>query len=152
MFQIKVLKNLLLVLFLTVGLVVTGCSSDDDENNDVTVAVNGTVIFDEGDDFFGDVDGDFTGNGGSGTRTFMWQNSLSRADYNADITATAEGLFNMTVRDADDNIVLDRSLNGAVEPDSFDGVTSNGTSGIWTVTVTLTNFNGDGSFSLSEGD
>ena len=152
MFQIKVLKNLLLVSFLTVGLVVTGCSSDDDENNDVTVAVNGTVIFDEGDDFFGDVDGDFTGNGGSGTRTFMWQNSLSRADYNADITATAEGLFNMTVRDADDNIVLDRSLNGAVEPDSFDGVTSNGTSGIWTVTVTLTNFNGDGSFSLSEGD
>ena len=151
MFQIKFLKNLFIVLILTAGFVVVGCSSDDDES-DITVTVNGTVVFDDGDDFFGDVDGDFTGNGGSGTRTFLWQNSLNTADYNADITATAEGLFNMVVRDADDNIVLDRSLSGAVEPDSFDGVTSSGTSGIWSVTITLTNFNGDGSFSLSEGD
>tara|TARA_R110001606_G_scaffold260183_1_gene407920 strand:+ start:4937 stop:5287 length:351 start_codon:yes stop_codon:yes gene_type:complete len=116
------------------------------------VRVNGTVLFDDGDDFNGDVDGDFEGNGGSATRTFVWQNNLSRADYNADITATAGGFFNMVVRDADGETVLDRSLNGATEPDSFSGVTSAGTSGIWSVTITLTSFNGDGSFSLSEGD
>ena len=152
MFQIKLFKKLILSLILIVGLTVTGCSSDNEEDNAITVTVNGSVIFDEGDDFFGDVDGDFTGNGGSGTRTFLWQNSLSRADYNADITATAEGMFNMVVRDADANVVLDRTLNGATEPDSIDGVTSSGTSGIWSVTITLTNFKGDGSFSLSEGD
>ena len=152
MFQIKLFKKLILSLILIVGLAVTGCSSDNEEDNAITVTVNGSVIFDEGDDFFGDVDGDFTGNGGSGTRTFLWQNSLSRADYNADITATAEGMFNMVVRDADANVVLDRTLNGATEPDSIDGVTSSGTSGIWSVTITLTNFKGDGSFSLSEGD
>ena len=75
-----------------------------------------------------------------------------RADFNADITATAGGEFNMVVRDSEGTIVLDRSLFGASEPDSIDGVTSAGISGIWTVTITLTSFNGDGSFSLSEGD
>ena len=93
-----------------------GCS-DDDNDTTVQVSVNGTVLFDNGDDFNGDVDGDFTGTGGSVTRTFLWRNNLTTADYNADITATAEGTFNMTVRDADENIVLDRSLNGATEPD-----------------------------------
>ena len=127
------------------------CSNDDNDTM-VQVRVNGTVLFDDGDDFNGDVDGDFTGNGGNATRTFVWLNNLSRADYNADITATAGGSFNMVVRDADGATVLDRSLNGATEPDSFSGVTSAGTSGIWSVTITLTSFNGDGSFSLSEGD
>ena len=99
-----------------------------------------------------DVDGDFTGTGGSAIRTFTWQNSLNRADYNADITASAGSVFNIIVRDPDDIIVLDGTLNGAQEPDTIDGVTSSGSSGLWTVTITLSNFNGDGSFSLSEGD
>ena len=146
------IKKAIIGLILFPFCVATSCSSDNNDESDITLTVNGSVVFDDGDDFFGDVDGDFTGNGGSGTRTFMWQNLLSRADYNADITVTAEGVFNMVVRDADSNVVLDRTLNGATEPDSIDGVTSSGTSGIWTVTITLTNFNGDGSFSLSEGD
>ena len=130
-----------------------GCSDDDDgDDTMVEISVNGTVLFDDGDDFNGDVDGDFTGNGGSATRTFVWQNNLTTADYNADITATAGGMFNMVVQDADGTTVLDRSLEGAVEPDSFSGVTSAGISGLWTVTITLTDFNGDGSFSLSEGN
>lgn len=138
------------LLVFSVALMI-GCS-DDDPTPTATVTVNGTVLFDDGDDFNGDVDGDFTGDGGSATRTFLWQNNLTTADYNADITSTSEGVFKMVVKDADGSIVLDRSLSGAVEPDSFSGVTSRGTSGIWSVTITLTTFNGDGSFSLSEGD
>ena len=145
----KIIK-LIGLLALATAMFLTSCSKDDDNN--MRVRVNGSVIFDPGDDFFGDVDGDFVGNGGSVTRVFSWSNSLNRADYNADITATADGMFQMIVRDADEAIVLDRSLDGAVEPDSFSGVTSAGTSGIWTVTIILTDFNGDGSFSLSEGD
>ena len=118
----------------------------------VQVRVNGTVLFDDGDDFNGDVDGDFTGNGGSATRTFVWLNNLTTADYNADITATSEGSFQIIVRDSEANIVLDRTIQGGTEPDSIDGVTSSGASGLWTVTIEVTNFNGDGSFSLSEGD
>jgi hypothetical protein len=154
MFKPKFLKNLFFTVFAITCLSLTSCSSDDDDNSsqDVVVSVNGMILFDDGDDFNGDVDGDFSGNGGSESRMFMWQNSLNTAEYNADITATAEGLFRMVVNDADENIVLDKMLNGASEPDSFSGVTSSGTPGIWTVTITLTSFDGDGSFSLSQGD
>lgn len=81
-----------------------------------------------------------------------WQNNLSTADYNADITATTDGRFQMVVRDVNGVVVLDRMLEGGKEPDSIDGVTSEGAPGLWTVTITLTNFDGDGSFSLSAGD
>ena len=131
-------------------MTVIACSKDDDPTASVTV--NGTVLVGDVSDFNGDIDASFTGNGGSLTRSFVWNNNLSTADYNADITATAEGTFRMVVEDSAGEVVLDRSLNGAVEPDSFSGVTSAGASGIWTVTITVTDFNGDGSFSLSEGN
>ncbi len=137
----------LFVAALTLGAV--SCSKDDDTT--AQVRVNGSVLFDDGDDFNGDVDGDFTGTGGSATRTFVWINNARTAEYNADITATAEGKFRMVVQDAEGMTVLDRTLDGAVEPDSFSGVTQAGASGTWTVTITLTNFSGDGSFSLSAG-
>lgn len=142
--------KLFAVLFVATTIFV-GCS-DDEADLMAEVRINGTVLIDNDDDFNGDVGGSFVGDGGSVTRIFTWQNALTTADYNADITATAEGSFNMVVRDSEDAIVLDRTLNGAVEPDSFSGVTSAGTAGAWTVTITVTNFNGDGSFSLSEGN
>ena len=146
----KFFKINILALLVITSTALMSCS-DDDASPMVQVKVN-NVIFDNGDDFNGDVDGDFIGDGGSATKTFDWQNNLSTADYNADITASSEGIFKMVVKDADGTIVLDRSLNGAVEPDSFSGVTSSGTSGLWSVEITLTTFNGDGSFSLSEGN
>ncbi len=151
MFQIRLFKNLQMIALVITCLTVVGCSNDDPEPI-AMVTINNTVLFDNGEDFTGDIDGDFTGNGGTVARTFVWQNLLSTADYNADITATTDGIFNMVVKDADENVVLNKTLNGAVEPDSFSGVTSSGTTGIWSVTITLTSFDGDGSFSLSEGN
>ncbi|SDS48117.1 hypothetical protein [Gramella sp. MAR_2010_147] len=152
MLKPRLIKNINFTLLIIFCFAVSSCSSDDNPTEMVEVTVNGTVLFDEGDDFNGDIDGDFTGNGGSATRTFFWQNSLNTADYNADVTTSATGLFEIEVRDANDNLVLDRSIRGGTEPDSFSGVTENGTSGIWSVTIILTSFNGDGSLSLSEGD
>lgn len=136
----------------------TSCSKDDDPYARVTV--NGTQLrtspsdftVDDQGDFNGDLDASFTGNGGSTTRMFSWNNNLTTADYNADITATSEGSFNMIVEDSEGTVVLNRSIQGGVEPDSFSGVTSAGVSGIWIVTITVANFTGDGSFSLSEGN
>ncbi|SKB59191.1 hypothetical protein [Maribacter arcticus] len=139
------------ILTVAVATTFVACSNDDDDIM-AQVSVNGTVLFDDSDDFNGEVDGDFTGNGGSAARTFVWLNNLTTADYNADITATAEGAFSILVLDADGNTVLNRALDGATEPDSFSGVTDAGTSGVWSVTITLGSFNGDGSFSLSEGN
>ncbi|MHA6278839.1 hypothetical protein ACXYMT_01540 [Salinimicrobium sp. CAU 1759] len=147
----QILKSSLLFFYFLSAFIMVGCSSDDD-TTEAIVKVNGTALVSNDDDFFGDINGDFTGSGGSVARTFTWANSLSTADYNADITATTSGVFRMVVKDSDGKTVLDRSLNGATEPDSFSGVTSAGSPGIWSVTITLTSFNGDGSFSLSEGD
>lgn len=129
-----------MVLFI---VTITSCSNDD---NDLSVNIN----VNEGP--AGDIGGDFTGDGGSGSRTINWTNNLSTADYNADITATASGTFQIVVADANGAVVLDRSLNGGTEPDSIDGVTNAGEPGNWTVTITLTSFNGDGSYSLSAGN
>ncbi len=145
--SVKISKFILLIsaVFLFVA-----CSNDDDSFARLTV--NGLVLVGDVSDFNGDIDASFTGNGGSTTRSFLWNNNLSSADYNADITATSEGSFEMVVEDSEGVVVLERVILGGQEPDSIDGVTSSGTSGIWTVTIRLVNFNGDGSFSLSEGD
>ena len=135
--------SILCAMVLYVGTF-SSCSDDDDDNNDVNITVN------EGPN--GDIGGDFTGDGGNGSRTINWTNNLATADYNADITATASGTFQIVVADANGNTVLDRTLNGNSEPDSIDGVTSAGEPGEWTVTIILTSFSGDGSYSLSEGD
>lgn len=134
------------------------CNKDDDSFARVTV--NGTQLtaspsdFVVGDrsDFNGDIDASFTGNGGSATRMFSWNNNLTTADFNADITATTEGTFQMIVEDSEGAVVLDRSIQGGTEPDTIGGVTDAGASGIWTVTIRVANFSGDGSFSMSEGN
>jgi hypothetical protein len=120
----------------------SSCSDDDGPIANITV--------NEGPS--GDIGGDFTGNGGNASRTINWTNYLATADYNADITATANGIFNIVVADSEGTVVLDRTLNGGTEPDSIDGVTQAGEPGNWTVTITLTSFNGDGSYSLSAGN
>ncbi|MHB1104734.1 MAG: hypothetical protein ACYCZ2_00105 [Lutibacter sp.] len=135
----------LLTIFTAIVLFIgtlSSCSDDDGPTANITV--------NEGPS--GDIGGDFTGNGGNSSRTINWTNNLATADYNADITATATGTFNMVVADSEGTVVLDRTLNGGTEPDSIDGVTQAGEPGEWTVTITITSFNGDGSYSLSEGN
>jgi hypothetical protein len=139
----KILKPTIFILSIIItSLLFSSCNNDDDLSANVTLT--------EGID--GDIGGDFTGNGGTTSETFNWQNDLSTADYNADITASTTGLFQMIVKDSEGMTVLDRSLNGGIEPDTFSGVTSSGEAGMWTVTINVSNFKGDGSFTLSEGN
>ena len=126
------------------------CDKDDDPS--ASIMVNGTLLVGDRSDFNGDIDASFTGKEGSVSRSFIWNNNLNTADYNADITATTIGTFRMTVEDSEGSIVLDRTIDGGTEPDTVGGVTSSGASGIWTVTIQVTSFTGNGSFSLSEGN
>ena len=144
-------KTTIFTLLTIASITFVACNNDDDSSPTAQVRI-GNVVFDNGDDFNGDIDGDFTGDGGSIMRTFDWQNSLNTADYNADITSTSDGMFRLEVFDADGNSVLNRTLSGGGDPDSFSGVTDSGSPGLWSVTITVTSFNGDGSFSLSEGN
>ena len=96
-------------------------------------------------------DGDVTGEGGSATSTFDWTNSLARAELNMDITAASGGSFQVIVLDADGNEVLNETLTVGVGDDSKTVCSAAGTAGTWSVTVNLTNFDGDGSYTLSQG-
>lgn len=153
--NLKIFKPIVLALAL---ISLTGCSKDDDTFARVTV--NGTQLqispsdFTVGDrsDFNGDIDASFTGNGGTTDRVFSWNNNLNTADYNADVTLGSEGSFQMIVADSEGQVVLDQTIQGGAEPDTIGGVTASGASGIWTVTIRVRNFDGDGSFSLSEGN
>ncbi|MDM9630633.1 hypothetical protein [Robiginitalea aurantiaca] len=154
----NVLKILKTGMLIPVLVMFVACSKDDDSF--ARVSVNGTLLqandsdFTVGDrsDFNGDIDASFNGNGGTAVRSFTWNNNLNTADYNADITASAVGNFQMIVEDAEGMVVLDRMIQGSEDPDSISGVTQSGAPGIWTVTIRVTDFNGDGSFSLSEGN
>ncbi len=99
-----------------------------------------------------DLDGDVTGDGGSTSQTYTWNNPQTTANWNKDITSSAGGSFRLVIKDADGAIVLDNTLTKGVGDDSASGVTNAGTVGDWQVTVTLTDFNGDGSFSISPGN
>jgi hypothetical protein len=135
------LLTIFTVMVLFIGTF-SSCSDDDGPTGNITV--------NEGPS--GDIGGDFTGNGGNASRTINWTNNLATADYNADITGTATGTFNIVVTDSEGTVVLDRNLTGGIEPDTIGGVTSLGEPGNWTVTITVTSFNGDGSYSLSAGN
>jgi hypothetical protein len=94
--------------------------------------------------------GDFTGTGDSGTYTFAWVNPQSRASANFDIT-TPTGSVQMIVKDDEGTVVLDKTRSAGGN-DTFSGVSESGVSGIWQVTLILTDFKGDGSYSLHPGD
>ena len=67
-------------------------------------------------------------------------------------TLIVAGSERFVVTDSEGTIVLDRNLIGGTEPDTIGGVTQVGEPGNWAVTITITSFNGDGSYSLSAGD
>ena len=138
----KNFKSIIILAIISITLLTTGCSKDDGPFANITLTQINSV---------NTGDGDFVGNGGSSSKTFAWKNNSSTAGYSADITASTSGIFQMIIKDANGVIVLDRSLNGSVPPDSFSGVTAAGAPGMWTVTINVSNFNGDGSFSLSQG-
>ena len=96
-------------------------------------------------------DGDVTGNGGSATAMSTWSNGNVRAELNMDITSASGGIMTVVVNDADGNEVLNETLTVGVGDDSKTVCSAQGTPGEWVVTVTLTNFNGDGSYSLGQG-
>ena len=131
--------SFMLALVIT-ALLMTNCNKDEPM---AAVSINETGS---------DVGGDVTGDGGSALSSYKWSNSLPTVDWNMDITASKGGSFNLRIDDADGKNVLNQMLEVGKGDDSKSGVSATGTAGEWTITVTLTDFNGDGSFSISPGN
>lgn len=94
--------------------------------------------------------GDFTGNGDSGTYSFAWENPDKIASVKFDITTNSGGV-QMILEDKRGKVVLDETLVAGGN-DTFSGLSQEGKKGIWTVTLVLTDFNGDGSYSIHPGN
>ncbi len=130
----------------------TGCT-DAAANNYCSSAVvdNGSCTYPKITVVGAGNDGDVTGAGGSASNTHTWTNNQSRAELNMDITAASGGSFRVVVKDANGVQVLDETLTVGIGDDSLTKCSATGASGTWTVTITLTDFSGDGSFTLSQG-
>lgn len=91
--------------------------------------------------------GDVRGNGGSTTKTWSFENSNTTVGWDMSIDAKS-GSFLFVIKDADGTTVLDKTLTAGQNAQDASGTTSSGTAGTWTVTATLTSFNGSGDYSF----
>ena len=58
------------------------------------------------------------------------------------------GSFRLVLKDAGAVTVLDKTLTAGSGAQDASGTSSSGTAGTWTATITLTNFNGSGDYSV----
>lgn len=94
---------------------------------------------------------DFTGDGNSGTYSFAWKNSGKKASLNFDITSPT-GSVQFILNDKKGKEVLNQTLMGGSGIDTYAGISEEGKAGTWKVTMILTNFDGDGSYSIHPGN
>ncbi len=102
------------------------------------------------DDIAGDSDPDanFTGNNDSGVFSFAWVNSSSKAKVKFDITSSATGSVKLVLNDSKGKEVFNKTFSNSDNISTFDGLTDEGISGTWKVSLEFTNFDGQGSFEI----
>lgn len=91
--------------------------------------------------------GDVSGKGGTASSTVTFNNTNNTVGWDMAISAT-EGSFNLTILDADGSSVVTNTLTAGSGAQDASGTSTSGTSGTWTATVTLTNFDGTGDYSF----
>lgn len=133
----KTINRMPFLLFITMGIAIfaTSCS----KKNEPTATVNLVTATNKS--------GDVKGDGGSTIRTWKFTNTSTTAGWDMSIDAKG-GSFQLILKDAAGTIMLDKTLTAGPVVQSADGVTPAGTSGEWTATVTLSNFNGSGDYSF----
>ena len=94
---------------------------------------------------------DFTGSGDAGTYSFAWKNTKTTASLTFDITSPT-GSAQMILNDKKGDEVINHTITGGSGADSFSKVSTEGKPGTWKVTLILTDFTGDGSYSVHPGN
>lgn len=142
------MKNIFLMA--VIALVATACGKYNEyENNEVidNTFTGNVIITSTG----ADPAADFTGDSDSGTYSFAWVNSSKTASLNFDITSPT-GSVQFIMYDKTGTEVLNETIQGGSDEDTFAGVTQEGKAGTWKVTMIATDFDGDGSFSIHSGN
>lgn len=127
-------RSYFLALFLLFGMfALVSCSKDTDPI--ATINVHTTTS---------NKSGDVSGNGGSTTKTFKFNNTSTTAGWDMDSNAST-GSFQMILKDAAGVTVVNKTLTST---QSADGTSMAGIAGEWTATIILTNYNGSGDYSF----
>lgn len=142
------MKNLIVIFLAVVALTSCGKYNEFDNQEVIDNTFTGNVIITS---TGSDPAADFTGDSDSGTYSFAWVNSEKVASLNFDITSPT-GSVQFIIYDRTGTEVLNQTINGGSDNDTFAGVSSEGKPGTWKVTMIATNFDGDGSFSLHSGN
>ncbi len=142
------MKQKLIILLSIATLVSCGKYNKYDDNEVIENSYSGNVLLTSSGS---DPAADFTGDGDSGTYSFAWVNSSKTASVNFDITSQT-GSVQIILNDKKGKEVLNQTLTGGTDVDTYAGVSEEGKPGTWKVTVILSNFNGDGSYSIHPGD
>lgn len=138
------MKTLSKVKFLVVLGIITvlfSCSKKDTAPTaiDINILQNG-----------GDAEATFSGTGNSGYKTVTWNNSLKNTNWDMSLSNATSGTFQLQVWDAQHVLVLDKTLTVGAGANSLSGTTTTGAAGgNWTIKITVSNFKGTGSFSLT---
>ena len=101
-------------------------------------------------DFSGDSDPDanFTGNDDSGVFSFAWVNSSSKAKVKLNITSSSTGSVKLILNDRKGKEVFNKTFSNSNNLITFDGLTDEGKSGTWKVSLEFTHFDGQGNFEI----
>ena len=135
------------IITATSFLIAAAACGEDESSPEATVQISTNEL--------GNFDADFTGDAGSASESFTWENAGGNqvlAEYSMDITATSGGQVDVVVLDAEGAEVGAFSLEAGKGDDSLDGMTSSGASGEWTINIDLVDFAGDGSLNLDGGN
>ena len=102
------------------------------------------------DNFAGDSDPDanFTGDNDTGILSFAWVNSGSTAKVKLDITSSSTGSVKLILNDSKGKEVFKKEFSNSGNVITFDGLTEEGKSGTWKVSLEFSNFDGEGSFEI----
>lgn len=98
-----------------------------------------------------ELNGNFDGNGDSGELSFVWENTGTKADVDFFITSALGGTIQIILNDAKGKKVFNQTRPDGTN-NSFSGLSEEGKTGKWLVTIKLTNVDGNGGYDIKPRD
>ena len=100
------------------------------------------------------VSGEVYGDGGHEVRILRWTNPGTSVTLILELMPGTDGDIVVRVNDAERMEVLNRYWSAEEANGSFviSGVSAEGAPGLWSVSISLSNFDGDGSYSVTNGN
>lgn len=143
--------NILVFLILIVGFTsMTSCKKEYEKYDNKEVVENtytGNIELLGKDE----LNGNFDGKDDSGELSFVWENKGIKADIDFFITSAPGGTIQLILNDAKGKEVFNKTLPDGAN-DTYSGLSEEGRTGKWLVTIKLKNVDGNGGYDIKPRD